>query len=126
MYFELESDFMKTVDTTNKLELSLKKQAQQHLTQVYSLDDKMVEGLLLSAQQNISTTLAAMITAGEENNSDDLRKTAHSLKGMLLNLGLDDLAQQAKEIEQVVAAEKEYEPQLITEFIKSNKEFLKQ
>lgn len=117
---------MKTVDTTNKLELSLKKQAQQHLTQVYSLDDKMVEGLLLSAQQNISTTLAAMITAGEENNSDDLRKTAHSLKGMLLNLGLDDLAQQAKEIEQVVAAEKEYEPQLITEFIKSNKEFLKQ
>jgi CheY-like chemotaxis protein/HPt (histidine-containing phosphotransfer) domain-containing protein len=110
----------------DKLELSLKEQAQRHLKQFYSLDDKMVEGLLLSAQQNISTTLAAMITAGEENNSDDLRKTAHSLKGVLLNLGLDNLAQQAKEIEQVVAAEKEYEPQLITEFIKSNKELLKQ
>lgn len=110
----------------DKLELSLKEQAQLHLKQVYGLDDKMVEELLLSAHKNVSTTLAAMITAEKENNLNDISKTAHSLKGIFLNLGLDNLALQAKVIEQITVAENKNESQLVTDFSKSCEEFLAQ
>ena len=70
-----------------------------HLTTTYNLQEKDVRHILVTSSEAFVENLAILEKAAEENNFEELSKAAHSMKGGLLNLGLDHLAELAKFIE---------------------------
>jgi two-component system, sensor histidine kinase len=71
-----------------------------HLQQVTGLNSAQIERALAAASSGVRDTLAKAYEALAANDHTVLERTAHTLKGTLLQCGLDDLAQTAEEIHQ--------------------------
>jgi len=79
---------------------SLSKQVVNHMKTVYGMDTSKAEKMLQGAVATLKTTIDIMAGAIEEQKYPVLQKTAHSTKGVLLNMGLKQLGEQAASIEQ--------------------------
>jgi len=98
----LETDVKKYI-SDNNIEKNNKIYQQQvitdHLKNSYDLSTEQIDLIL----KNFSATLLDLLTDLKsqilENDIENITKTAHSIKGSLLNLGLNDIAGIAKNIE---------------------------
>ena len=81
----------------------VRKQALAYLKAELGLDDEQVQGFLKTLSVPLKTTLEAVNKACEAKNLTAIVETAHSLKGALLNLGLNELADLASRIEATAA-----------------------
>lgn len=70
-----------------------------HLRQTYRLSDKNIDKILHNAVRDINSDLKDLADALHNKDLKQIQKTAHRLKGVLLNLGLQSFADQALEIE---------------------------
>ncbi|MEA1922237.1 MAG: Hpt domain-containing protein [Pseudomonadota bacterium] len=91
---------------------SLRCRMEEHLSTEYDLSNKQVEAMVVIGCNDIKKNLAeiADIVDGNHGTSLDfeaLRKAAHSLKGVLLNLGLKGEAEETKKIEDAAKDGKE-------------------
>jgi len=77
----------------------IKHQVKNHLKMVYLLEDEQIDQIFITAAQTLTENLLTATSALENNDYGQLGEAAHSIKGSLLNLGLNDLAEKAKEIE---------------------------
>jgi HPt (histidine-containing phosphotransfer) domain-containing protein len=73
-------------------------QVAAHLRQVTGLNPAQIERVLAAACLGIKDNLAKAVAALAANDHAVLGRSAHTLKGTLLQCGLDDLAQTAEEI----------------------------
>ncbi len=77
-----------------------KKIAFTHLKQTYEVEDEVVDKLLASASSSITLAAEKIKIAFEENDKQSIFAVAHNMKGVLLTLGFDDVANKARVIEQ--------------------------
>lgn len=77
-----------------------RKQAQLHLQRELGMDDAQVDQVLATLAKPLKSTLEETVSAYNSQDLHVLSETAHALKGALLNLGLNELALLAKNIEQ--------------------------
>ena len=91
----------------------------KHLRQAYGIADQIIEKLLAKAVKTINTDLSALNIAMENNDAEGCHKIAHSLKGAFLNLGFDELAEQAKSIEVMESIQDKTSKDIITSFIQT-------
>lgn len=75
-------------------------QAQTYLKNELGMDDEQVLEILKALAAPLKTTLNLVKEAYTERDLKELAETAHSLKGALLNLGLNELANIATMIEE--------------------------
>jgi signal transduction histidine kinase/DNA-binding response OmpR family regulator len=113
------------IDDKNNALLPAKKQVVRHLQQTYALNDTDIEKLLASARTNIIKILTAMNTALKGNDTQNIHRAAHSLKGILLQIGLDELAGQAEKLESDTAGGNQYDRKSIDDFIRQLEVFVK-
>lgn len=78
---------------------SLRERVTDHLIEAMGLAESDVEELLGLAQTLAAEALVSMQTQMAAADTAALAETAHSLKGNLLNMGLDELAALAKDME---------------------------
>jgi HPt (histidine-containing phosphotransfer) domain-containing protein len=81
------------------VEMTIQEQVRHHLQTVYQLEDEQITALMSAACKSLADNLSAADTALCDRDDQALGTAAHSLKGSLLNLGLEDLAAMAAEIE---------------------------
>ncbi len=105
------------IEDKSRSTLPVDKQIIHHLQQTYGLDDADIEKILDSSRTNISQILTAINTARESNDTENLHRLAHSLKGVLLQIGLDELARQTEKFEHDVAAGNLYGQESISSLI---------
>jgi HPt (histidine-containing phosphotransfer) domain-containing protein len=75
-------------------------QIRTHLHQAYNLDADRIKALLPGFLSALSGYVDEMEAALANNNQDELVRSAHRIKGALVNLGLQDLAGRALILEQ--------------------------
>ena len=88
--------------SSNNLEANPKKyrlQAHDYLKRELSMDDNQVVNILGTLSIPLKESLQSVEKAYEKKDLKATAEAAHSLKGALLNLGLDELADLAKTIE---------------------------
>ncbi|RTZ65518.1 MAG: hypothetical protein DSZ29_04265 [Aquificaceae bacterium] len=93
-------------NSPNNMDANPKKyrlQAHAHLKRELSMDDEQVINVLGTLSVPLKASLQSVEKAYKEQDLKATATTAHSLKGALLNLGLDELAELAKTIEQTSA-----------------------
>ncbi len=82
---------------------SLRCRMEEHLSREYGMSDKQVKAMVEIGFNDIKKNLVGIRASFASNDSltdyDALRMAAHSLKGVLMNLGLKEEADAAKEIE---------------------------
>lgn len=76
-----------------------KQQAHVYLKEQLGMEDEQISQMLVALTQPLKETLEATEADHSARNIENLAISAHSLKGALLNLGLNELAQIAKVIE---------------------------
>ena len=74
-------------------------QAHAYLKAELGMEDEQVTGILKTLSSPLKETLRSVDEACGKEDLEEIAETAHSLKGVLLNLGLDELAELAKTIE---------------------------
>lgn len=79
-------------------------QIKAHLQEQFGLSTEQVEDLLPLFLKTLNGHLMEVEAALEVNDLERLGKSAHTIKGALLNLGLNDSAERAKVIELLVRA----------------------
>jgi len=95
----MNSDQQKTMDiTSNSKQYYL--QAHAYLKHELSMDDGQATNILNTLSVPLKTSFEAVKKAYEAHDLKILAETAHSLKGALLNMGLNELAELAKTIEE--------------------------
>ncbi|MEN8188245.1 MAG: ATP-binding protein [Thermodesulfobacteriota bacterium] len=90
-----------------------------HLVDKYGLEGSHIDQMIVSFTTNIEIDLTLADQALAVSDFSSLASTAHSLKGMLLNMGLTNLAELALEIEK---AEQFKDPQLLEQLEKLRNE----
>ena len=78
-----------------------------HFEKNYSLPGDKVEQLVISFSQSIGTYLANISQADMAGDMEAYRRTLHSLKGVLLTMGLDELAGVVKKIEEAAKGDRQ-------------------
>jgi len=96
----------------------LYQKAFNHLKDLYKLDDDQIALLLTKAMGTLESDVKALLDAMEAKDVEQLQKTAHSLKGALLNLGLEELSDQAKRIEQISSLTNVDNQKIVLSFVK--------
>ena len=81
-----------------------KQQAHAYLKAQLGMEDEQISQMLVALTQPLADTLKATEADHAKQNIAELALSAHSLKGALLNLGLNELAQIALVIEQSAKA----------------------
>lgn len=73
----------------------------RHFSQTYKLNEDQVEFMVKSSAQSLRTVFesAQQILAGDDSQQAALAKMAHSLKGLLLNMGEQGWADIARAVE---------------------------
>jgi len=71
-----------------------------HLAERFNLPAEQIETMLPSFVMTLSDHMQSLEEALEENNPVTLGRIGHTIKGAFLNLGLDDCAQIALQIEE--------------------------
>lgn len=85
---------------------TLRQQALNHLKNLYKLDEQVAGTLLTKASNTLTESVQSLRMAAEENDLEKTKFQAHALKGAVLNLGLEELATQAKRIEHSTTIDK--------------------
>lgn len=71
-----------------------------HFRSTYKLADDQIDIMLASSAKSLTTSFSALFTALEKNEGhDQIFRLAHSIKGLLLNMGEAQWAELAREIE---------------------------
>ena len=91
----------------SKNSINYHQQAHAYLKAELGMDDEQVVGILETLSDPLKATLQSVNDAYDDKNLKAIAETAHSLKGALLNLGLDELAELAKTIENSAATGKQ-------------------
>lgn len=104
--------------TSNEESMLFRKKAFDHLQEAYKMEDQVIESLLEKAVSAIQTDLAILKNAMKNKDTERCQKTAHNLKGVFLNLGCRELAEQAKNIEMIQSAQDRENQNTIASFIK--------
>ena len=78
-------------------------QAHAHLKRELGMNDVQITAILKTLSLPLKATLHSVDEAYQQQNLKEIAETAHSLKGALLNLGLNELAVLAKTIEKSAA-----------------------
>lgn len=76
----------------------------QHLIRQLGLAEEQIEQMLPQFRVTLAGHLEALKKSAQADDLDNIRKTAHTIKGALLNLGLSDCAEIAMRIEYAAAA----------------------
>lgn len=79
---------------------SLPQQIIKHLKAVYGMNDNKATTMVLGAVDSLEETLAAMLSALKAKDCFNLQKATHNFKGALQNMGLTQLADLARVIEE--------------------------
>lgn len=74
-----------------------------HFRSTYKLAEDQIDTMLEASAKSLTTSLAALFAALESGDKEQLFKTAHSLKGLLLNMGEDQWAELARQLEHATA-----------------------
>ena len=74
-------------------------QARAHLVRVYGLSEAQLDAMLDAASRSVEAGLAKGMDAASREDHQEVWKAAHALKGTLLNLGADRLAEFARDLE---------------------------
>ena len=96
----------KLVNKAQRISANPKKyrlQAHAHLKRELGMDDEQITAILKTLSSPLKATLRSVDEAHQQQDLKAIAETAHSLKGALLNLGLDELAELAKTIERSAA-----------------------
>ncbi len=88
-----------STNVTNPNSKKYQQQAHAYLKAELGIDDEQVTGILKTLSSPLKETLRSVDAAYKKKDSEEIAETAHSLKGALLNLGLNELADLAKVIE---------------------------
>lgn len=120
---EIEIDFSLAEYISTAKELSrcsipdkdLCEKVRSHLKSVYSYEDAEVEQLLICCRDSISDVFVQAFVAAVGGNLQELSNVMHRLKGILLNVGLANIAEKARELESKSAQGEDcfYEKQLL-------------
>jgi CheY-like chemotaxis protein/HPt (histidine-containing phosphotransfer) domain-containing protein len=97
---------LKTTNNAKRISANPKKyrlQAHAHLKRELGMDDEQITDVLKTLSSPLKATLRSVDEAHQQQDLTAIAETAHSLKGALLNLGLDELAELAKTIEKSAA-----------------------
>ena len=79
----------------------------EHFRSNYNLVGEQIELMLTSSAQSLKKSLTGLYAALEqEDNFEELEKLGHSIKGVLLNMGEQEWAEEARKIELSAAAGK--------------------
>lgn len=115
MGFSLAEDNTTTVLSSSTPQKDLRKVVQDHIKSVYAIDDDQTEHFLMSCRNTLSEIFKKAHACGMDEDLQELSKAMHSLKGSLLNIGLVDLADKARELESKSAQGEDwpYEKQLL-------------
>lgn len=70
-----------------------------HLVDQFDLSEQQLDELLPVFIDTIHKNVNDLVGIAENNNTTMIMKMGHTIKGALLNLGLDDLAELAKSVE---------------------------
>lgn len=95
-----EPDAAGNVDEQVTDQVSLYDQARQNLADAYGLDSVKIENLLTTTVGTIREDIASLRQAVDRQESEKIHQIAHSLKGILLNLRLTDLAALAAQLQE--------------------------
>ena len=93
-------------------------QASRYLKDQFQLDEITLEGLLLEARKTIFADLSMLKKALRDEDREAIKKTGHSMKGALLNLGFAELAEEAREVEYIPSVQESTHRETIKRFIK--------
>ena len=74
-------------------------QIREHLRTAYLLSDEKIETVLPRFLETIRTLLSELENLAVTDNNNAISRAGHAMKGALLNLGLQDLAERALAIE---------------------------
>jgi HPt (histidine-containing phosphotransfer) domain-containing protein len=70
-----------------------------HFRSTYKLTQDQIDIMLEASVKSLTTSFAALYAALESDDREQLFRTAHSLKGLLLNMGEKQWAELARELE---------------------------
>jgi len=70
-----------------------------HFRSTYKLAEDQIDMMLVASAKSLTANFAALHTALESGDIEQLTRTAHSLKGLLLNMGENQWAELARELE---------------------------
>jgi len=77
----------------------IRSQTKDHLRATYHLDDGQIDQMMITVEKTLSLNLLRAESAISHRDLNELGEIAHSIKGSLLNIGLDDISDTAKTIE---------------------------
>lgn len=80
-------------------EEEIKLQVENHLRTMYMLEDAQIDQMLTTTTETMKKDVSAVETALKNRDFKGIGEAAHSIKGSLLNLGLNDLAKKIKTVE---------------------------
>lgn len=81
---------------------------QHHFKSVYKLSDEQVDLMVKSSSTSLTKSMTLLGEAVEKRTGfDDISRHAHSVKGLLLNMGEHHWAEIAREIEKSASAQSE-------------------
>ncbi len=81
------------------MEKGIKDQIRGHFADSFQLTENQVNSLIFSSAMTISENIESIEHALQQGNYTEVTKIAHTIKGTLLNLGLNELAGKALELE---------------------------
>lgn len=70
-----------------------------HFKLTYNLTDDQIDVMLEASAKSLTTSFSTLYTALETNDLEQVFRTAHSVKGLLLNLGEKEWAALARQLE---------------------------
>ncbi len=98
---------MKTVDSQLPPKVTADK-LRIHFRTTYKLSDEQVEVMLTSSVKSLTSCFSALhVALDREGGFEEVFRSAHSLKGLLLNMGENLWAGLARELELAAAGEEE-------------------
>jgi HPt (histidine-containing phosphotransfer) domain-containing protein len=77
----------------------MENRVKKHLCRVYSLSMDEVADLVEIGRDTVFESLGRLDRAFEDRDAGEVREIGHMLKGTLYNMGLDDVAELAKSLE---------------------------
>jgi HPt (histidine-containing phosphotransfer) domain-containing protein len=80
--------------------LPLEERVREHFREAFGITGEAADRLLATCRESLAEGLAALGLAVADADRERVVHFAHSLKGNLLNAGLDDLAEAARRLEE--------------------------
>jgi len=102
--------------------MSIMKKIKRYLSQELGVEEEEVEGLIQLARESLRENFEKLEKCLLEDRIEEFARVIHTIKGVLLNLGLEEEAAFSKEIELKARAGEAKE--MLTEMVKTLKRYL--